>query len=490
VEGTHPDARRTGAVRLTAVDPAPGTTTGDADSLAAGVTLEIIRRARALRFADLPDDVVVLAKQCLLDWTGVTLAGAGEQATTILREEVLAEAGPPRATLIGTGQRAGPSQAALVNGTAAHALDYDDVVPAMSGHPSAPVLSALLAVAEDTRLDGPGFLTAFVAGFETECRVARLVAPGHYGSGWHATGTIGAFGAAAACAAAMGLSEQEWEYALALAATQAAGLKAAFGTMAKPLHAGKAAASGLLAARLAARGFIGSPGILEAANGFAAVMTTTVNADRALELGVGQFELRNVLFKYHAACYATHASLEGALRLAERHELGAADIARVELRVPPPVYAACANDSPRTPLEAKFSLSFAVALALSGAGTGASAFTREHLGDPGVRALSERVTCTLTPAITEKFAAEVIVTTASRRTLTAVTDVSVPARGDTELSRQRDRLTAKFRDLARPVVGTEAAEALIAVVGNIDRGATAGELARLSSPRVTQLKSP
>jgi 2-methylcitrate dehydratase PrpD len=490
VAGTHPGTRRPGTVRVTAVDPAPGTTTGDADSVTAGVTAEIIRRARALRFTDLPSDVVLLAKQCLLDWIGVTMAGAGEQATTILREEVLAEAGPPRATLIGTGQRAGPRQAALVNGTAAHALDYDDVVPAMSGHPSAPVLSALLAVAEDTRLDGRGILTAFVAGFETECRVARLVAPGHYDSGWHATGTIGTFGAAAACAAAMGLSEREWDHALGLAATQAAGLKAVFGTMAKPLHAGKAAASGLLAAGLAGRGFTGRPGILEAANGFAAVMTTTVNAARALELGTGQFELRNVLFKYHAACYATHASLEGTLRLAERHELGSADIARVELRVPPPVYAACANNSPRTPLEAKFSLSYAVALALSGAGTGASAFTRERLRDPGVRALSERVTCTLAPAITEKFAAEVIITTASDRTLTTVADVSVPARGDAELSRQWDRLTVKFRDLARPVVGTEAAEELIAAVENIDRGTTAGELAMLSSPRVTQLRSP
>lgn len=463
------------------MDQALSTMTGDA-GLPAGITAEIVRRARALRFVDLPDDVVLLAKQCLLDWIAVTVAGAGEQCTTILREEVLAEAGPQRSTLIGSGHRVAPGQAALVNGTAAHALDYDDVVPAMSGHPSAPVLSALVALAEDTPLDGPDFVTAFVAGFETECRVARLVAPGHYGSGWHATGTIGTFGAAAACCAAMGLSEREWEHALGLAATQAAGLKAVFGTMAKPLHAGKAAASGLLAARLAARGFTCVPGILEAENGFAAAMTSTVNATRALELGAGQFELRNVLFKYHAACYATHASLEGSLRIAERHALGAADIARIELRVPPPIYAACANRSPVTPLEAKFSLNYAIALALSGAGTGASAFALEHLRDPVVRALSERVTCTPTPGITEKFSAEVIVTTASHQTLAASADVSVPARGDAELSLQQDRLTAKFRDLVGPRAGPEATEALITAVANIDRGSAAGELARLSSP--------
>lgn len=464
------------------MNPAPVTTTTGAASPVTGVTAEIIRRARALRFADLPDDVIVLAKQCLLDWLAVTVAGAAEQATAILRAEVLAEAGPERATLIGSGERAGLTQAALVNGTAAHALDYDDVVPAMSGHPSAPVLAALLAVAEDTGLDGPGFLTAFVAGFETECRVARLVAPGHYGSGWHATGTIGTFGAAAACATAMGLGEREWAHALGLAATQAAGLKAVFGTMAKPLHAGKAAANGLLAARLAARGFTAAPGILEAPNGFAAAMTSTVNADRALELGPGEFELRNVLFKYHAACYATHASLEAVLRVTERHALGLADIARVELRVPEPAYVACAGRVPATALEAKFSLNYAVALALAGAGTGVSAFTSEYLHDSRVRALSERVTCTLAPDITEKFAAEAVVTTTAQQALAAAADVSVPARGAENLSRQQDKLAAKFYDLVSPAVGQAATQALAAAVAGIEGCATVGDLVRLSSP--------
>ena len=449
---------------------------------AAGITAEIIRRAQALRFETLPADVVLLAKQCLLDWLGVTVAGAAEPSTSILRAEVLADGGTPRASLIGTGQRTGTAQAALINGTASHALDFDDVVPAMSGHPSAAVIGALLAVAEDAGLDGATFVTAFVAGFETECRVAKLVAPGHYGGGWHATGTVGTFGAAAACAMAMELPTEQWAHALGLAATQAAGLKAVFGTMAKPLHAGKAAANGLLAARLAARGFTSEPAILEARNGFAATMTTTVDAGRALEHGEDDFEVRNVLFKYHAACYAAHASLEGVLRVVETNALDPDHVARVELRVPQPVYVACANRSPRTPLEAKFSLNYATALALAGRGTGAPAFTSENLLDPLVVALSHRVSTTLAPEITEKFAAEVVLTTVSDHEFRSAVDVSVPVSGPDGLQMQWARLVAKFRGLVEPVVGSARTASLIEAVESVDRLATLADLPSLTAP--------
>src|SRR5215203_7194419 len=221
----------------------------------AGLTGRLVAGVRDLRYDDLPADVIVIAKHCLLDWLGVTLAGSREPLAQMLRDEVAEQGGRPQATLIGTDARASTQQAALVNGAASHALDFDDVHLVMNGHPSVPVLPALLALAEAHDGDGRALIAAFVAGVEVECRIGALVMPGHYNAGFHATGTLGAFGAAAACAHLLALDTDQWQIALAIAGTQAGGLKAMFGTMCKPLHAGKAAANGLLAATLAARGF-------------------------------------------------------------------------------------------------------------------------------------------------------------------------------------------------------------------------------------------
>ena len=218
------------------------------------------------RFDDLPPAVVEVARHCALDWFGCALAGSREPLALLLHDELDDGA----ATVVGLDRTARPRTAALVNGAAGHALDFDDTHTLLSGHPTAPVLPAALGLAEKLDAGGEDLLTAFVVGVEVECRVGALLAPGHYRAGWHATGTVGTLGAAAACARLLGLDGERTAHALALAATQAAGLKASFGTMAKPLHAGKAASDGLLSARLAGRGFTGNPGVLEAPQGLAA----------------------------------------------------------------------------------------------------------------------------------------------------------------------------------------------------------------------------
>ena len=189
-----------------------------------GVTRSIAASARTISFESLPADVVVLARQCVLDWFGVTLAGADEPLARMLRDEALENGGNPQATVIGGGMRTSVQQAALINGAASHALDFDDVQMTMSGHPSVPVIPALLALAEHRGASGADFIAAFVAGFEVECRVGALVMPGHYSTGFHATGSLGTFGAAAACAHLMGLSEEQWLHALGIAGALAAGL--------------------------------------------------------------------------------------------------------------------------------------------------------------------------------------------------------------------------------------------------------------------------
>jgi 2-methylcitrate dehydratase PrpD len=284
-------------------------------SQAAGLTEKLAEQAAAYSYRSLPVDAATVAKHCLLDFLGVTLPGAQEPLTEILRAEAYAEGGAPQASLIGSDQQVTASQAALINGSASHALDYDDVQMHLSGHPTVPVAPAILALAEQHRLSGEQLIAAFVAGVETECRIGAAVSPSHYQRGWHATATIGTFGAAAAAANALGLDAAQTAMALGIAGTQAAGLKSMFGTMCKPFHAGRAAASGLMAARLAARGFTSRPNVLEIEQGFGETQSDALRAEAALAEPQGGSHIRNTLFKYHAACYLTHSSLEAAPRI-------------------------------------------------------------------------------------------------------------------------------------------------------------------------------
>lgn len=447
----------------------------------ASVTAEVTRRAAVLRFEDLPPDVVEVAKHCILDWFGVALAGAAEPVTRILREQALSEGGAPQAVLVGTGERVSRSQAALVNGTASHALDFDDVSSAMGGHPSVPVLPALLALAEGLDLDGKTFLTAFVAGFEAECRVGRLMAPEHYSRGFHATGTVGTFGATAACAAALDLTQDQWQTAFGIAGTQAAGLKSMFGTMCKPFHAGKAALNGLSAALLAQQGFTAHPEVLDVAQGFPATQTTSVDPIRALELQPGEFDLRDVLFKFHAACYFTHSSIEGLLRLRETHGLRPEQVADVELRVPPQHLDACNISEPATPLEGKFSLRFTSALALAGAQTTDRAFTADSVRDPNLVSLRDRVRVTPDPGQEHNHTSQVRVTLTTGDVLTDSVDMSIPTPA-ADLPRQWERLVTKFHGLADPVLGAERAAELVCAVQHLEQQSSSAALAALAAP--------
>src|SRR5580700_3084033 len=230
---------------------------------------QIAEKIVAIRYEDLPREAIEWSKAAILDTVGVTLAGSREECTRIV-EHVMAEgAGAGGDCLIfGSDRRAPPLVAALVNGTAAHALDFDDVSNSLGGHPSAPILPALFALADSQDCDGRAFIAAYVAGFETETRIARGVHFHHYEKGWHPTATLGVFGAAAASCHLLGLDRAKTAQALAVAASLASGIKANFGTMTKPLHVGHTARNGLFAAFLARDGFTANPGALEHKQGF------------------------------------------------------------------------------------------------------------------------------------------------------------------------------------------------------------------------------
>lgn len=445
----------------------------------APITRLLAEACRAVAFDDLPAEAVTVAKQCLLDWLGVTLAGWGEPLAAILRGLALDEGGSAQATLIGSGERVPCRQAALVNGAASHALDYDDVLTAMSGHPSVPVIPALLALAETRGAGGRDVIAALVAGVEMEARVGLLVMPDHYATGFHATGTLGTFGAAAACAHLLGLSLDEWTQALGIAGSQAAGLKSMFGTMTKPLQAGNAAANGLLAALLAERGYTSNPAVLEAEQGFAATQTATVNPERALD-GLGDvWAIRDVLFKYHASCYGTHETIEAVLRLKRARDLVPEQVEAIRLTVPPGNLAMCNIRAPTTELEGKFSMRFTAALALGHGDTGEQGFSLETVRDPRLAALRERVTVAAA-APGEPRGTTVTMRLTGGEEVSEHVDLTVPA---ADLDWQGQQLTGKFAGLAAPVVGDAGARAIIEAVQSVEALADISALVRLAVAR-------
>jgi 2-methylcitrate dehydratase PrpD len=440
------------------------------------LTATLAEQVAATRYDDLPDDVRALARQCVLDWLAVTLAGSREELSRIMVEEAAEQGGRPVASLIGFPVKAPTQQAALVNGTMSHALDYDDVNLTMTGHPSVPLIASLLALGEARGASGRDFIAAFVAGYEAICRIGTLVAPGHYGRGFHATATVGSFGAAAACAHLLGLDATTTAVALGIAGTQAAGLKAMFGTMCKPLHAGKAAQNGLIGATLAARGFTSRDDVLECAQGFAATQSPDFHADRALADPPHGYHLRDNLFKYHAACYLTHAPIECGRKIRVDHAISPEQIREVVLRVDSGAAKVCHIPAPRTGLEAKFSLRLTSALALAGVDTASlDTYADAVANDPAITALRDKVSVEFQPGWAHA-AAEMKVTLVDGPVLEARHDAGVPA---SDVAAQGVRLEAKFHSLAAPVLGQDRAERLARAVASLDTLGSVGEFTRL-----------
>jgi 2-methylcitrate dehydratase PrpD len=449
-----------------------------------GFTAALSRRIRETSWDCLSaePDLVDRARQCILDWLGVAVAGSTEETTTILLGELAQMGGPAEGgggTVVGHPGRLGVLDAALVNGTAGHALDYDDVNSALLGHPTAPVLPAVLALAEHVGADDRELLTAFVAGYEAECAVGRALGHDHYTRGFHTTATAGTLGAAAACSSLLGLTAGQTAVALGLASTQAAGLKSMFGTMAKPFHAGRAASAGILAARLAAAGFSAHPDAIEVEQGLGSTHSEGFDAERGLAPPAGGWHLRANLFKYHASCFQTHSSIEGLVRLREEAGFGVSDVAGVTIHADTMQMGMCAIPEPRTGLEVKFSLRHTAAFALAGVDSSApSSFTDTAAADPELVALRDRIT--VVPDGTPGRPTVVEVALVDRRRLSAAHDVSVP---EADLAVQGRRLKAKFQALTSPLLGAVGARTLADSVAGLGEGSDVGFVLAHSRPQ-------
>lgn len=421
-----------------------------------GPTLALARRITQTQFDHLSAAARAVASQALLDFIGVAIAGAGEPLALMLQAQLEEEGGHPQARVLGTGLVFNVRQAALANGAAGHAHDYDDVHDAMIGHPTVPVAPVVLALGEHLRKSGSDILTAFCAGVDAECILGRYAGQSHYAQGWHATATLGTFGAAAAAARLLGLDEQRTAMALGIAGTQAAGLKSQFGTMCKPLHAGRAAATGVEAALLAARGFTSCPDILETAQGFMATQSAAPSLERFHEaLAMAEF-VPGICFKYHAACYLTHSAIEAVLQLKRAHNLVPEQIAAVEVKVNAGHFDVCNIQRPATGLEAKFSLRFTVAMAMAGEDTASIRLFSDALtARADLAALRDRVTVVAHDR--PRPETRVTIRTVAGDSHSAEVNVAIPA---TDLDAQWQRLLAKFHTLVEPRLGSARAQSL------------------------------
>lgn len=447
------------------------------------ITKFLIDEARRIAASNLPQEVLEVARQSILDWFGVTIAGANEELVLKLLAEARFQGGHPLCSVLWHGDRTSPAFASLINGAAADAADFSDVHLAMHGHPTAAVMAAALAAAEVRGATGAQLLAAVVAGIELECRIGLLIQPESYQqTGFHPTGPVVHFGATAAAAHLMELNETQWEHALGIAATQAAGLKASAGSMCKPTHCGFAAMHGVMGASLAERGFTAGQHAIEGPSGFAATHSPRLHQDAVLS-SRGRFLILDTRVKRHAACALTHGSIENMLHH-RRNGVRADDVKKVEIEVAAGHLDVVGHRLPETDLQAKFSLWATSALALLGEDTGDfETFAAERIRRPELRQLMRRIDVRERPELDFSVAIATIELQDGRR-LSATTDTSQPQR---DLAVRREQVTKKFTALVTPLLGADIAAQLQANVLDLEHLESVQALLTLSSAIVASV---
>jgi 2-methylcitrate dehydratase PrpD len=414
--------------------------------------------------ARLSDEVRHHARRVLIDWFAALLPGALLPPATLLMRGLADELGHGQAIVYGSGQRASLRAAALINATASHTIEFDDIFRDAVYHPGCPVIGAALAAAQAKGADGEALLRAIVIGYEVSTRIGVAVQPSHY-KFWHTTGTVGTFGAAAAVAAILKLDAGRTAHALANAGTFAAALQQAFRSdaMAKPLHAGHAADAGAMAALGAAEGVTGALDVLEGPAGFGAAMSEAANWGRATE-GLGRhYNITRMTVKNHGCCGHCFAAIDGALALQAEHRIDPASIEHIAIGGYRATLEVTGRKSVATPFEGRFSTPFTVATALVHGNVRIAAFTPERLADPVVQALMQRVDVTLDAQCAADFpgrrSARVAITLKDGRVLR---HYQATRKGDPDAPLSDAELTAKYFELTTPAIGHEAAAGLLA----------------------------
>lgn len=435
------------------------------------LTEEVARFVVDTKLASVPSEVQAIALDHIADHYGVALAGSREPSTAIVRS--LAPTGDARlgvAHAVGTGEILSTPGAALVNGVAAHALDYDDTqlststegVYGLLTHPTTPVMAAASAVADETGASGADLLLAYLVGTEVACRLADAANPRHYQHGFHSTGTIGAFGAAAAAARLYGLDVDGARTALGITASLAGGVRENFGTMTKPLNAGRAAENGVWAARLARAGFTASPVSLEARRGYLQAAAGGFTPERVQGLLGRPWFLQSpgVSVKPYPSGSLSHPAQDVAIELVRAHDIPPEQVARVVVGTNSNVPNALIYSRPTTGLEAKFSMQFCMTMAVLRRRAGLQEFTDAEVRKPDVLAFLPRCELVVDPELEamgyQHVRSRVRIELTDGRVLTGEAEW---AHGYPTLPLDRDALFAKFRDCAEGTLGPDEARA-------------------------------
>lgn len=427
------------------------------------VTSQLVEYVRTARLEDVPGDVRHEAKRALLNIVGCALGGADHPAMDITMAALGPYAGPPTAAVLGRRERFDPLLAALLNGISSHVHDYDDTMPGNYIHASSPVASALFAYASQTPVSGADFLNAFILGFEVVARIGNATYPAHYDAGWHSTGSVGIFGAAAAIGRLRGLDAERMTWAFGLAATQAAGIREMFGSMGKSFHPGRSAQSGYMGALLAEKGFTTGRLPLEAPRGFAAVTAASYDLSKIVN-GLGrEFDLRVNTYKPFPCGIVIHPTIDACIQVREQHGLTAEQVDAVELRVAPLVKDLCDKKAVTVGLEGKFSIYHAAAIGLGRGRGGLAEFTDEAVADPVLKRLREATTAIGDPAVGEDNVV-VSVRLKDGRTVGMKLEQSL---GNLARPLSDAQLEAKFRDQTT-VIPADRVDAAIAACWSVD----------------------
>jgi 2-methylcitrate dehydratase PrpD len=449
------------------------------DDRTSAQTRELIDFVVETPSADVPAEVLHESTRCLLDFVGLVVGASGAPAPTIAAAQLAALGGERQAAVLGTATRLRVTDAALVNGVAGHAFDFDDTHVPTILHPTTPLYAAGLALAEWKGSRGIDLIASHALGYELAARASNAIYPEHYDVGWHMTGTTGPLAAAGASSRLLGLDAAAAVAAVSIAATEAFGHREQFGTMTKPFHAGRAASAGMFAALLASGGFTAAPDPLQGRRGMFAVMSTR-STPEDLTVGLGsRWQIFDNGVKPYACGVVTHPAIDAVRQLASVHGLAADDIERIDLRVHPLVLELTGRTEPRTGLEGKFSVSFACAIALLEGTAGEHQFSDANVVDPRVRDLMSRITPNAGTEIDHTEAVAVGHTRDGRQI-----EVVIEHATGTPQNRMTDsELAAKFHGLVEPVLGAAQAAELEAAVWKVAELDDLSQLVELASQR-------
>lgn len=448
------------------------------DDRTSAETRSLLDFVRHLTPADVPEAVLHESTRCLLDHLGLAVAGAAEPAARIAREQALMLGGLPQASALGTSDRLRVTDAALVNGIACHALDFDDTHVPTILHPTTPLYAAGTALAEWRGSSGIDLLASHALGYELAARVSNALYPEHYDAGWHMTGTTGALAAATVAIRLLGLDALSATHCLSIAATQAAGHREQFGTMTKPFHAGHAAQAGVWAGLLAAGGFTGAPDPLQGRRGMFAVMSSASTPDDLVD-GLGdRWQIFDNGVKPYACGVVIHPAIDAVRDLAAHKGLAVEQIRSIALRVHPLVLELTGKTDPRTGLEGKFSVTFACSIGLLRGRAGEAEFSDALVVDPAVRAVMALIDVVADAEVPHTQAGATAVTVDGTTVDTWVDN----ARGTPGNRLSDDELRDKFFGLTDEVIGHDGAERLADAAFALASGGTVADLLGLTVP--------